>query len=246
MTFRDHFSGHADAYSRARPTYPAGLFAWIASQGAGRRLAWDCGTGNGQAATGIAEHYDRVIGTDASEAQVGQAPSHPRIEWRVARETDAGLDTGTVDLVTVAQSLHWFDTAAFFAEARRVLAPGGVVAVWCYGLLRVTPQIDAIVERFYHEEVGPYWPPERRLVEEGYRSIPFPFTELVPPSFAMEARLNLTGLLDYIETWSAVQRYRKAKGIDPLESLRKQLLPAWGGADEVRVVRWPLAVRAGR
>lgn len=246
MTFKDHFSGHADAYSRARPGYPATLFAWLASQTDGHALAWDCGTGNGQAAGGIADHYARVVGSDASAAQVDQAPPHPRITWRVATEGDSGLADRSTDLITVAQALHWFDAAIFFAEARRILAPGGLVAVWSYGLLQIAPAIDTLIKRFYWEEVGPYWPPERRLVETGYRSLPFPFAEITPPAFAMEATLNVAGVLSYIETWSAVQRYRKERGTDPMIGLRGDLRAVWGDDAEGRLVRWPLSIRAGR
>jgi SAM-dependent methyltransferase len=246
MGFQDHFSGHADTYARARPTYPADLFAWLASQTKGHALAWDCGAGSGQATIGLAGHYAQVVGTDASAAQIGQAVPHPRITWRVARENESGLADRSTDLVIVAQALHWFDAAAFFAEARRILADGGLLAVWSYGLLQVDPAIDAVINRFYREEVGPFWPPERRLVESGYRTLAFPFDEITPPPFAMEARLNLTGVLAYIETWSAVQRYRKERGADPLPALEMELLELWGEPGGARRVTWPLAIRAGR
>lgn len=246
MSFKDHFSGHADAYSQARPTYPPALFAWLSSQTSGHELAWDCGTGNGQAAVGLAERYDRVIGSDASAAQIAQAPGHPKITWRVAEEVDSGLADGTADIATAAQSLHWFDTDAYFAEVRRALKPGGLLAVWSYGLLQIAPEIDAVINSFYKEEVGRFWPPERRLVETGYRGIPFPFAEFTPPQFLMESRLNLTGVLAYIGTWSAVQRYQREVGADPMLTLRDRLTGLWGDVAATRPVAWPLAMRVGR
>jgi SAM-dependent methyltransferase len=246
MTFKDHFSGHADAYSRARPTYPADLFTWLSQQTTGHDLAWDCGTGNGQAALGLAEHYRKVVGSDASAAQIAQAPAHPRITWRVARENDAGLPDQSTDLATAAQSLHWFDPSAYFAEVQRVLTPGGTVAVWCYGLLQIEPGIDATLTRFYQDEVGRFWPPERRMVENGYRDLPFPFEEMTPPGFVMRSPLNLAGALDYIATWSAVQRYQRDTGVDPIRDLAARLSGQWGDPTTVRMGEWPVAMRVGR
>jgi ubiquinone/menaquinone biosynthesis C-methylase UbiE len=246
MTFKDHFSGHADAYSRARPTYPASLFAWLSRQTSQHDLAWDCGTGNGQAALGLAPHYRQVIGTDASAAQIAQAPPHPQTTWRVARENESGLADQTADLATVAQSLHWFDAAAYFGEVARVLKPGGVVAAWTYGLLQIQGEIDAAINDFYWNEVWSFWPPERRMVENGYRDLVFPFERIEAPPFEMRSRLNLDGVLDYIGTWSAVQRYRKELSTDPIPGLRERLRSWWGDPASVREVAWPVAMRAGR
>jgi SAM-dependent methyltransferase len=246
MTFKDHFSGHADEYSRARPTYPPELFAWLSVQSRGHHLAWDCGTGNGQAAVGLVAHFDRVVGSDASAAQIAQAPPTPRISWRVARENDSGLPDQGVDLATVAQALHWFDAPVYFTEVQRVLKPAGVVAVWSYGLLRIASEIDGLIERFYHDDVGRFWPPERRLVETGYQGIDFPFEEFGAPPFAMRSSLNLTGVLAYIATWSAVQRFKRDVGVDPIVKLRETLIPLWGDPATVRPVEWPVAMRVGR
>jgi SAM-dependent methyltransferase len=246
MTFHDHFSGHAGAYARARPTYPAELFTWLASLTEGHNLAWDCGTGNGQAAKGLAGFYAAVLATDASSAQIAQASTHRVIRWEVGRENASRLEPGSVDLVTAAQALHWFDAAAFFAESRRVLCQGGVLAAWCYGLQRVTPEVDAVVDQFYSEKIGPWWPPERKQVENGYREIPFPFEEITAPRYTMRSRLNLAGMLAYIATWSSVQRYRKEAGVDPMPGLAASLSQSWGDPAALREVRWPVAMRVGR
>jgi SAM-dependent methyltransferase len=157
-----------------------------------------------------------VVATDASEAQLAHAERAANVTYRRALAHESGLPDHSVDLVTVAQALHWLDRPAFYAEARRVLAPRGLVAVWCYSLMRVGPAIDPLVDRFYHETVGPYWPPERRHTEDGYRTLEFPFAELVPPAFAIRARMTLEQLGGYLGTWSATARCRAATGHDPV------------------------------
>ena len=242
--FHDHFSGVAEAYATFRPQYPAELFAALADATLRRRTAWDCATGNGQAAMGLEPHFERVIGTDGSAALLTAALPHPRLRYVCALAEAAPLAAGSVDLVAAAQALHWFDSARFFAEARRVLAPGGVVAVWCYGLAEIDPVIDAEVHRFYTDTVGPYWPPERELVETGYRTVAFPFAELALPPFAIVQQLTLTAFVGYVRTWSATQRYLTARRRDPVPDLIRGLAPVWGSA--TRPVRWPLSLRAGR
>lgn len=242
---RDHFSAVAADYARYRPGYPAELFAWLAQRAGGRRRAWDCATGNGQAAVGLAGYFDRVVATDASEAQIAHAEPSDRVEYRLAPAEASGLEPASIDVVTVAQALHWLDVDRFYAEARRVLTPGGLVAAWCYNMLEVEPRVNAIVGRYYSGVVGPYWPPERRLLEAGYRTLPFPFAAIDPPAFYMHAEWDLTDLLGYLGTWSASQRYAAARGADPLDGIRSDLAAAWGEASAVRTVRWPLHLRVG-
>ena len=245
--FADHFTSVAADYASFRPTYPAALFAWLADIVPGRALAWDCAAGSGQASRGLAAHFERVIATDASAAQIAAAASHPRVEYRVAPAEASGLPDGVVDLVTVAQALHWFDLDRFYAEARRVLKPGGVLAVWTYGVLSVAGEaVDARARAFYRETVGPYWPPERRHVESGYRTLPFPFAELETPAFRMEASWSLPELLGYFRSWSATARYLAERGHDPVEALAAELASLWGSPSDRRTITWPLALRAGR
>ncbi len=245
--FRDHFGGAAPAYAAYRPRYPAALFAALASLAPARRRAWDCATGSGQAAIGLAEHIAEVIATDASGAQLAAAQPHPRVRYQRAPAEACGLPARFADLVTVAQALHWLDRPAFYEEARRVLVPGGVLAVWCYGLLTIGPGVDELILEFYHETVGPYWPPERMHVESGYRTLDFPFVELALPPVVMEAAVTLEEVVGYLGTWSAVLRYREARGDDPLRSLVDRLRARWGNPPERRrTARWDLAVRAGR
>lgn len=245
MTFKDHFSGHAAGYASFRPGYPPALFDFVTSLTPGRSLAWDCATGNGQAALGLAERFERVIATDASAAQIAQATPHPRIEYRQAPAEQSGLPDGAVDLLTVATAVHWLDFDRFYAEARRVLAPGGALAVWAYNLPRVTPEISALVDRLSYQIVKTYWPPERRWVDEEYHTLPFPFREVEVPALAIEERWDLSRLLDYIGTWSATQRYIQAHGQDPRELVADELAAAWGDPGQEREVRFPIMMRAG-
>ncbi len=158
----------------------------------------------------------------------------------------AELNPDSIDLVTVAQALHWFRLPAFYTEAKRVLKPGGALAVWNYTLLHITPEIDAIVNRFYEEIVGPFWPPERRLVERGYEDLPFPFEEFKAPEFRMAARWTLDQLLGYLRTWSATRRFIEAKREDPLALIAAELREVWGPPEHPRQVFWPLTIRVGR
>lgn len=244
--FKDLFSRGAAEYALHRPRYPRRLFAELGARAPRTEVAWDCATGNGQAAIGLAELFDRVVATDASAAQIASAIPHPHISYRVARADASGLDSSSVDAVTVAQAIHWFDRDAFFREAMRVLVDGGVIAVWCYGLLHIDDHVDPLIQRFYTETVGPYWSAERRLVDEGYRSIEFPFAEFVLPPLAIEQQMTLDQLGGYIRTWSATQAYADERGVDPVESLLRELLPRWGAPTAAREVRFPLSVRAGR
>jgi SAM-dependent methyltransferase len=245
--FKDHFSQGAADYAEFRPRYPGALFDWLASETARHDLAWDCATGNGQAARGLAAHYARVIATDASERQLAHAASHPRIEYRVAAAHESGLPAASVDVVTVAQALHWLPLPQFFAEATRVLAPGGLIAAWGYSLPSISnAALDEALHRYHDEIVGPYWPPERRMVDTRYASVPFPFAEIAGPPFALEQRMTRLAVEGYLRTWSASRRYREARGDDPVARIAPTLAAEWSDPREVRPVRWPLFVRAGR
>ena len=242
--WKDHFSHASDDYRRWRPGYPSELFEWLTSQSPSTALAWDCATGNGQAAVALAACFGRVVATDASAAQIGEAEACERVVYRVAPAEQAPFEDASVDLVSVAQALHWFDIDRFHAEARRVLKPGGLIAEWGYGLAFVAPDIDAPVLQFSAITVGPYWPPERALVEAAYADIPFPFQRLDTPAFAMRARWDLERFIAYLGTWSSVSGYRRAHGNDPLPALREELAPLWG--DIEREIRWPLVLRVGK
>jgi SAM-dependent methyltransferase len=243
--FADHFSAQAADYARFRPHYPAELFDFLAAASPGRRLAWDCGTGSGQAAVGLAAHFERVVATDPSAGQLEHAIRHERVTYAPGRESESGLPDGSADLVTAAQAAHWFDLAAFYAEARRALAPRGVVAMWCYGAMRIGEDVDPILDWFYVERIGRHWPPERALVDAGLATMPFPFEPLTAPALEMHAVMSRDELLGYVGTWSAVARGRAVEGTDPLAELERRLRPSWPDAGARRIVRWPLGMRVG-
>ncbi len=243
----DHFSAVARAYAACRPRYPDELFTYLTKVCRRHELAWDCAAGSGQATLGLARSFRRVVATDASKAMVAMAPPHPAIEYWVATAEASALRSSSADLVTVAQALHWLDLEPFYQEVERVLLSGGILAVWTYGNQTLhEPAMDRILRRFYHEVVGPYWAPERRHVESGYRTLPFPFPELEAPIFIMEQYWTLPELLGYVATWSATQRFREVTGEDPVETLADELTPLWQGPPSTRCIRWPLSVRLGR
>lgn len=245
-SFNDHFSGHSREYRAFRPDYPNHYFAHLASLCTRRDLAWDCATGSGQAAAGLSRFFAQVIATDASANQLASAPEIAGVSYRVALAEQSGLDSGTVDLVSVAQALHWFDIEAFGREARRVLKPGGVLAVSTYGLLGFDTALDEIIARFNDEIVADYWPFDRSLVETAYAGVEMPLEPIEVPPMAMTLRWRFADLIGYFDTWTAVREYRRINGSDPLELVRPALRDAWGNPHEAREATWPLAIRAWR
>lgn len=244
--FKDHFSKVAVAYAAHRPSYPTELVDFLARLAPARHLAWDAGCGSGQLAVLLAEVFDRVIATDASAAQVAQATPHARVEYHRAPAEASGLPANVADLVTAAQAAHWFDLAAFYAEVRRVTHPGAIVALISYGVLAAGADLDAVIRPFYRDVLDPYWPPERWHVDDGYRSLPFPFAELDAPAFEIRRDWALADLVGYVGTWSAVWALERAVGPGAFVTFRGQLATAWGPAETVRTVRWPLALRVAR
>lgn len=222
---KDHFSGHARSYRRFRPHYPRELYVWLAAQSPANSVAVDVATGNGQAALGLAEFFETVIATDASAAQLELAGPHPRVSYRCEPAERISLPDASADLVTAAQAAHWFEWTLFAGEARRVLRPGGLLAVWCYGRLLVLPAID-------------------KLIDEFSRVVALPFPEVPSPGFEMRADWDCRSALGYLESWSAVQRCRTLSRRDPLALLEPLLAGAWGAG--TRALRWPLVLKAGR
>jgi SAM-dependent methyltransferase len=246
--FKDHFSDVAKSYKDFRPNYPAELFAWLAGIAPARRAALDAGCGNGQAAVALAAHFEAVRAVDPGAEQIRHAVPHPRVEYRVAPAEETGLPAGQIDLAVAAQALHWFDVERFYRELRRLARPGAVFAACTYGLTRVNPEVDRLVDDLYERTLRGYWPPERAHVDAAYRTLPFPFPEIDPPAFAMAARWTLAEFQGYLGTWSGLREHRKRTGEDALAALAPALGAAWGAAGEEgrRTVTWPLALRVGR
>jgi len=244
--FKDHFSAGAAAYSAQRPTYPAALFEWLAATAPAREAAWDVGCGGGQASHALVERFGKVHATDASAAQLAQAPAHPRIRYHCARAEACPLPDRSVDLILAAQAAHWFDLPAFYAEAARVARPRAVLALVSYGPIEGKGAVGAALDALYHGPLHDFWPPERAHVEDGYRRLPFPYPEIATPDLAIAVAWPLDRLVGYIGTWSATAAYRRTTGEDPTPAVETALAAVWGAPETPRRFRFPLALRVGR
>lgn len=241
---KDLFSVQAADYAKYRPLYPPELYSYLKSQTPRHDAAWDCGTGNGQAAVELAKFMGQVYATDISDKQLANAELHERVHYSKGSAEASGLATHSVDLVTVAQAFHWFRHPEFYTEVRRVMRPeGGTLAVWTYAFNDINDAIDSVTRHFYTEVVGPYWEKERELVETGYRGIPVPFEEIKPPAFFLKATWDLDHLVGYFSTWSSTQTYIKKTGHNPLPALRTALEKEWGNPNQPKEIRWRLALR---
>lgn len=242
----DHFSGVSSGYAEFRPRYPRALYEFIASVAPGHDRAWDCGAGSGQASLDLAETFRDVVATDVSVAQLAHGPVHSRVAW-VAATAEATPIAGTsIDAVTVAQALHWFDHPRFYQEVRRVAVPGAVIVAWTYLPSQLQGKVGEIHDRLMFETLRGYWPPERRHVDTGYRGIPFPFERLEAPTLRLDERWPLAQLTGYMRTWSATARYRRQHGVDPVVEVERELRAVWGDPEDRRAISWPLVVLAGR
>lgn len=246
MTFQDHFSEQAQEYARHRPTYPAAMFAYLASLAPSRELAWDCGTGNGQAAVALAEEFEYVVATDASASQIENAFPHKRVEYRVEPSEQTSLPTGMIDLVTVGTAVHWFDFDRFYAEVRRTAKTHAILAVWTYSFPVIAPAIDRWIENFYYMTLKGFWQERIRYLEQRYETLPFPFEEIKQPSFQMEADWSLDSLVGFLSSWSAVRKLFESQGEATFEAQVEELKGIWGEPGGEKKIRWPLHFRIGR
>lgn len=244
ISFEDHFSKHSQLYAQHRPHYPEEIYTYLASIAPENSLAWDCGTGNGQAATGLANYFDKVYATDASAEQISRAYPNPKVDYHVEPAEHISLEDCTVDLVTVAVAIHWFNLDAFYREVRRVLKPNGILAAWTYSFTEISPEIDVLVRQYYYEIVGEFWPERIHYLEEEYKTLPFPFEEIVAPAFVMKVDWDVNQYAGFLNSWSATQRYKEQKGHHPLDRIWDQFSAAWGSGS--RLVQWPLHFRIGR
>ena len=239
------FSAQANEYRTFRPTYPDELYEFLYQHTPGFNLALDCGTGTGQVASTLVERFSKVVATDISQKQIDKALPHERITYKVAEAAESGLTPDFVDLITVAQALHWFNTDKFYREANRVLKPGGLLACWGYGLCTINEQLDPQIRSFYDDVIGPFWPRQRIHIEQKYDSLRFPYPLIKAPEIEMQKQWNLNELLGYLRSWSSTQRYMQYKGYDPVKTLAVRLKRYWGDAGNKKTISWPLFIKAG-
>lgn len=243
---RNWFDQGGQAYARFRPEYPPELAAYLASLAPDRGLAVDVGCGNGQLTQLLAAHFGQVVGLDPSADQISNAIPNERIDYRCAPAERLPLPDASATLVTAAQAAHWFDLPAFYAEVRRVALPGAILALVSYGVLSLEPGLDERFQTFYRDEIGPYWPPERKLVDSGYATIDFPFEEIAPPALQIRLDWTLDQFLGYLQTWSAVRKAREAGRDGLLLDFAGDLARLWGDPQAKRPVSWPIAMRIGK
>lgn len=247
MHYTDHFGEKSAEYLQYRPTYPAELYRYLSSLATRHEVAWDCGTGNGQAAIKLADYFKKVIASDVSQSQLNSAIRKDNVEYHCWPAEQTSIPDNSVDLVTVAQALHWFNLEEFYLEVHRVSKRKGLLAAWCYPLGTINDQVDRIVEKLYSEILGTtYWPKERRYIDEAYETIFFPFTKIETPKFMIEKKLNFSQLIGYLNTWSAVKEYKLQNEENPINLIFKALQTAWGPPTDEHVMRWPLHLLLGR
>ncbi len=244
-TFKDYFSGHAADYAKFRPRYPESVFRFIGELAPAHTLAWDCGTGNGQAAVALAKYFNKVIATDASQAQIDQAFRCEAITYRVAPAENSGIESSCLDAIISANALHWFDLDKFFAEAHRTMRKGGVIAVWAYGRATAAPELDVVVEWFNQCALKNLWAPETNHITQKYKDFKFPFKEVEPPSFDMSMDWTFAEFAGYLSTWSAMQSLVKREGTKRVDQFFEELMSVWGNPEKIRTVKTPLFMRIG-
>lgn len=241
---KDNFSAYAQQYAKFRPTYPDELFDFLTSIISNKKAAWDCGTGNGQVAVKLSEHFKKVYATDISRRQIANAPNKANIFYKIepAEKTSFGADQ--FDLITVAQAIHWFNFDKFYAEAKRTLKPEGIIAVIGYSLIQINPEIDEVIKKLYKDILHNYWDKERTYINKLYRTIPFPFTEITTPAFSNIFHWTFEELKGYLNTWSAVQHYIKENSTNPVELIEDDLISAWGKSER-KAVHFPILTKIG-
>jgi len=262
---KDHFSKQSKVYASSRPNYPRAIFEFIIGLVDEKNLAWDCATGNGQAAVVLAEYFKQVVASDISTKQIENAQrKNSNISYQIFPAEKTPFEDDSVDLVTIAQALHWFDFDRFYNETKRVLkrkrdggagsgkkkSRGGVIAAWAYGFHTISPEIDKVTHHLYEDILGDkYWPKERKYVESRYETIPFPFKQIPVPHFQIKLSWTMSELMNYFYSWSSVQKFVEKNNYDPISKIRESLEYAWGGKNHIyqkRSVVWPMYFKVGK
>lgn len=244
--FKDNFSKQSHAYQKYRPSYPKDLFEYLSALCTQHNFAWDCATGNGQSAIGLVNYFEKIYATDPSEQQLSNAQPHPKISYSIEKAESTSLKGNSVDLITVAQALHWFDFEKFYSEVKRVLKPDGIIAVWTYSLPKISSEIDKLILHFHDNIVGEFWQKENQLVSEEYKTIPFPFKEIKSPSFKFQKEIMLEDLKGLLSSWSATQKYKDQNGKNPVLEIENDLQNLWEKSDETKLATWVIFLRAGK
>ncbi len=241
---KDNFSQRASIYAQYRPDYLGELFEYILGFVKEKKLAWDCGTGNGQSAKVLSKYFQKVFATDISQKQIDHAHKEANIFYAIEPAEKTSLADKTVDLITVAQAIHWFDFENFYAEVNRVAKPGAVIAAWTYSLLHISPTIDPLINEYHYKTLENYWDPERKYVNDGYAGIPFPFEKIPTPAFSIEVNWSLEELEGYLNTWSALQKFIAANSYSPVPELVNNIEQHWGNSEKRKMI-FPVHLKLG-
>lgn len=244
--YTDHFGEKSIEYLQYRPHYPTELYRYLSNLATLHELAWDCGTGNGQAAVKLADYFKRVVASDVNQAQINAAIRKENVAYYCWPAEKTSLKDHSVDLITVAQALHWFNLESFYKEARRVIKRRGYLAAWSYSIGQINKRIDTVTEKLYAEILGDtYWAKERRFVDEEYKTIHFPFTKVNTPDFFIEKKMNFSQLVGYLNTWSAVKEYQLQNEDNPINLVFTDLQTAWGDPMQEYVMTFPIHLLVG-
>ena len=247
QSFQDYFSKQAAVYSKFRPSYPSELFEFLKGLTNEHQLAWDCGTGNGQSAIELAKIYEQVFATDPSSEQIKNAFPHHSIVYKVeAAETPHFINDHSVDLITVAQAVHWFDLDKFYTQAKRVLKLSGVIAIWAYNLPIIEPKIDSIIQDFHDNVVGEFWLPENKLIDSEYSTISFPFCEINTPEFFIRKQTTLYDTIGHIRSWSATQKFIDKHRFSPIDAVTTRIKEHWEDPYQQKETSWKLILKVGK
>ncbi len=242
---KDNFSKQSDLYSKFRPGYPKQLFNFLIPLVPEKKIAWDCGTGNGQVAVKLSQYFKEVYATDISASQINNAVTKSNIFYSVGNAEETLFADDTFDLITIAQAIHWFDFIFFYNEVKKTLKAGGIVAAIGYDVFRINKEIDFLIHEFYRKTTGSYWDIERKYIDRHYTTIPFPFKEIETPDFLMNYNWEFNQVIGYLNTWSAVQHYIRKNNENPVVKFSEQLKKAWGNVGK-RKISFPVFMRVGR
>ncbi|MFM2160899.1 MAG: hypothetical protein RLZZ383_411 [Pseudomonadota bacterium] len=246
----DWFGRRPARYARVRPAYPDALFDALAAVAPRTGRAWDAATGSGQAAVPLAARFAAVHASDAFPGPLRVAPAVRNITWALEPAERVSLPDASVDVITVAAGLHWFDIPAFLQEVERVWSPGGVLAVWTYGIQPDAPALQDVFAGYRRDVLGDDWSPALEHVATGYAGVALPGRPVEMPAFAATTDLDYEGTLDLLRTWSASEAYWRRTGQDPAQHVARRLASVWhahvGRLDATWTLRWPLALRVHR